>query len=78
MTFNPSQKARTRLGQQVEIIAVLGPGSEDSQGDAIIGLVVGRDGQREIMTWRRNGRFRADKPSSLDLENEPNREMAGA
>lgn len=68
MIFQAGTVVRTRGGIPVEIVAVLSPEQQDDHGDCIIGVLVGHDGDREIHTWQRNGRFRKGQPTSLDLE----------
>ena len=69
MTFLANTVAVTVRGTPVEIIAVLSPEQQDSHGDCIIGIIVSRDGTREICSWQRDGRFRADRPSTdMDLK----------
>jgi hypothetical protein len=62
------QKTKTKSGFPVEIIAVLDV--PDHDGYAIVGIKT-LDGQREITTWRPNGRYLANKSCGSDLVMEP-------
>jgi hypothetical protein len=68
MTFRPHTTVKTRSGATVDIVAVLSPEQQDSYGDCIVGVLIAGDGEREILTWQRDGRFDPRRArSSLDL-----------
>jgi hypothetical protein len=78
MTFQAGTVVRTRSGIPVEIVAILSPEQQSDRGDCVIGVLVFRAGRREISTWQRDGRFREDKPTELDLETPIIRNIADA
>ena len=59
--LTPGTITKTLRGIRVQVVAVLP--EPDTNGDSIIGLLDG-----EIATWRADGRFMRERPSSLDLE----------
>lgn len=68
--FAVNTTARTGYGTTVQIVHVL-PHGHEADGDAIIGVLCYGNGSREICSWQRDGRFRKDRVSRLDLQATP-------
>lgn len=67
LEFKVGMNVLTKKGRKVEIIHVAPSGQEFTGGDAIIGILDSGDGDREVMTWQRNGVFDPKRITTLDL-----------